>query len=420
MSNKTVKWRIVSTLVLSKLTDILISAKTTLPTLLNTLGAPSWMLGFLVPLRESGSLLPQAMMSAWLTNKSDRRAPWVASMLIQTSFIAIMILVPLVVLPITMNQNTESYGLLSGIVVLAALMGLSLARAMTSLTMKDIQGEHLNKGQRGNVVGIASTSAGILSLLFASYMMWSGKLNEQVIMIIAISCFIVMLLSVITLKSLETTVEVKSSGQDYAIKKSLTLAEAKAYINTFSGELGRFILVRSCFVHTALVAPFYIAWATGLSTESGLVTLSSFIVAQASATILSSYIWGVLSDHNAKLTMQLGAIIVVLICCVTVFIIHFGLTQSVHSFWFVAGYFLISVGHEGARSGRKVYALDIKEGADRTDFIGKANTAIGIVILTLGGVYSALTFAGNTILFSVIALGIVAGLVLSLGMKNEK
>lgn len=420
MSNKLVKWRIISTLVLSKLTDILLSAKTTLPTLLNVLGAPSWMLGFLVPLRESGSLLPQAMMSAWLTSKSDRRAPWVASMLIQTLFIAIMILVPLVVLPIIMNQNTESYGLLSGIVVLAALMGLSLARAMTSLTMKDIQGEHLNKGRRGNVVGIASASAGILSLLFAAFMTWSGKLNEQVIMIIAISCIIAMLLSVITLKRLETTVEVKRSDPDNPIKTRQTFAKAKSYIHTFSGELGRFILVRSCFVHTALVAPFYIAWASGLSTASGLVTLSSFIVAQASATILSSYIWGAMSDRNAKLTMQLGAIIVVLVCFLTVLIIHFGLTQSFHSFWFVAGYFLISVGHEGARSGRKVYALDIKEGADRTDFIGKANTAIGIVILTLGGVYSALTFAGNMVLFSIIASGIIVGLLLSLKMKNEK
>jgi hypothetical protein len=420
VNNKTVKWRIIVTLVLSKLTDILLSAKTTLPTLLNSLGAPSWMLGFLVPLRESGSLLPQAMMSAWLTTKSDRRVPWVVSMLIQTSFIAIMILVPLSVLPFFMNENTESYGLLSGAVVLTALIGLSLARAMTSLTMKDIQGEHLNKGKRGNVVGIASMSAGILSLLFALVMMWSGKLNEQVILIIAILCFVAMLLSVMALKSLETDVEVKSKHKDKSTIKNLTTANIKSYLDTFSGELGRFILVRSCFVHTALVAPFYIAWASSLSTQGGIVTLSSFIVAQASATILSSYIWGALSDRNAKLTMQLGAAIVVLICVVTVVVIHFNLAQAVHSFWFIAGYFLISVGHEGARSGRKVYALDIKEGSDRTDFIGKANTAIGVVILTLGAFYSGLTFAGNTVVFSVIILGLLLGLLLSLAMKNEK
>jgi hypothetical protein len=173
-------------------------------------------------------------------------------------------------------------------------------------------------------------------------------------------------------------------------------------------------------VHTALIAPFYIIWASSLSSHNGLITLPSFIIAQASASILSSYTWGTLSDHNAKLTMQLGALLVLLVCLATVFIIQFELTQFIYSIWFVVGYFLISVGHNGARSGRKIYALDIKEGADRTEFIGKANTAIGAVILLLGAFYAILTFAGNLILFSVIALGLIIGLLLSTSMKNEK
>jgi hypothetical protein len=197
-------------------------------------------------------------------------------------------------------------------------------------------------------------------------------------------------------------------------------AKITAYIKTFSGQLGLFVLVRSCFVHTALIAPFFIVWASSLSSQNGFITLSGFIIAQAAATILSSYIWGLLSDHNAKLTMQLGALTVLLVCLATLFIIQFELSQFIHSIWFVIGYFLMSVGHEGARSGRKIYALDIKEGSDRTDFIGKANTAIGAVILLLGAFYATLTFAGNLILFSMIALGISVGLVLSITMKNEK
>nr|WP_297349347.1 hypothetical protein [uncultured Glaciecola sp.] len=146
MNKKTVKWRIVTALVLSKLADILLSAKTTLPTLLNTLGVPSWMLGFLVPLREAGALLPQATMSAWLISKKSRRMPWVVSMLMQMLFILVMIFVPLILLPLVMSESSQFYGLLSGLIVLTSLVGLSLARAMTSLTMKDIQGNHLDKG----------------------------------------------------------------------------------------------------------------------------------------------------------------------------------------------------------------------------------------------------------------------------------
>jgi hypothetical protein len=420
VNKKTVKWRIIMALVLSKLTDILLSAKTTLPTLLNALGVPSWMLGFLVPLREAGALLPQATMSAWLISKKSRRMPWVVSMLMQMLFILVMIFVPLILLPLFMSETSPSYGLLSGLIVLASLVGLSLARAMTSLTMKDIQGKHLDKGTRGNAVGIASTAAGVLSLSFATFTLLAGKMNEQIILIIAGLCFVAMLLSVLTLKSIETDIDVMSSGAASKVTKNVIAAKITSYIKTFSGQLGLFILVRSCFVHTALIAPFYIVWASSFSSQGGFITLSGFIIAQAAATILSSYIWGLLSDHSAKLTMQLGALTVLLVCLATMFIIQCELSQSIHSVWFVIGYFMISVGHEGARSGRKIYALDIKEGSDRTDFIGKANTAIGAVILLLGAFYAALTFAGNLILFSMIALGISIGLLLSVTMKNEK
>jgi hypothetical protein len=418
VNKQSVKFRIIVALVLSKLTDILLSAKTTLPTLLNILGVPSWMLGLLVPLRESGSLLPQALMSGWLITKNNRRLPWVISMLTQSFFIAIMILVPLFLLPLFIDQASEGYAISIGLLVLVALTGLSVARAMTSLTMKDIQAEHMDKGKRGNVVGIASTVAGVLSLLFGAFTLLSGKMDEQVISIIAVLCIVAMLSSVLTLKNLETKVESKRSDRGSAAKEHSSAAKIKSYIATFSGQLGLFILVRSCFVHTALIAPFYIIWASSLSSQNGLVTLSSFIIAQASASILSSYTWGTLSDHNAKLTMQLGAITVLVVCLATVIIIQFDLTQSIHSIWFIVGYFLISVGHSGVRSGRKIYALNAKEGSDRTDFIGKANTSIGAVILFLGAFYATLTFAGNLILFLVIGLNLSIGLLLSVSMKN--
>jgi len=54
-----------------KLADLLISAKTTLPCLLANLGAPTWILSMLVPMlvpiRESGSLIPQ-----WPLKKKTR------------------------------------------------------------------------------------------------------------------------------------------------------------------------------------------------------------------------------------------------------------------------------------------------------------------------------------------------------------
>ncbi len=52
--------RIIISLAFSKLGDLLVSAKTTLPAALIAAGAPVWIISVLVPIRESGALLPQA------------------------------------------------------------------------------------------------------------------------------------------------------------------------------------------------------------------------------------------------------------------------------------------------------------------------------------------------------------------------
>ncbi|MFQ3249658.1 MAG: hypothetical protein ACI9O6_001466 [Glaciecola sp.] len=417
MKDISVKWRIILSLILTKLTDILLSAKTTLPTLLNAVGAPSWMLGLLVPLRESGSLLPQALMGAWLKNKSDRQKPWLFSMVLQSLFIAMMFLLPLLLFPYMWNIESVSCAAISGFIILASLSGLSLSRAMTSLTMKDIQGEHLRKGMRGNVVGIASTAAGVLSLVFATFSFFSSTMNEQILLVIAGGCLFAMCLSILILKNIETKVDADNDSDE---NTTSIKDKVRSYIETFSGDLAYFILVRSCFVHTALIAPFFIVWSLNAYPQNTLVSLSSFIIAQGSATIVSSYIWGKLSDYDARLTMQLGALIVFIICVLLLIVIHFDFAQSLPPISFILCYFVLSVGHEGARSGRKVYALDIKVGAQRTDFIGKANTSIGIVILLLGVFYSAISFAGNFVLFSLMAVGLAFGLIISFKMKKEK
>ena len=52
-------FRQLGAMALTKLGDALASPKTTLAWTLGALGAPAWMVGLLVPIRESGSMLPQ-------------------------------------------------------------------------------------------------------------------------------------------------------------------------------------------------------------------------------------------------------------------------------------------------------------------------------------------------------------------------
>ena len=52
--------------------DQIVSAKTVLPWFLSVVAAPAWVIPLLVPIRESGSMLPQALFRPWLQTKTSR------------------------------------------------------------------------------------------------------------------------------------------------------------------------------------------------------------------------------------------------------------------------------------------------------------------------------------------------------------
>ena len=58
--------------VLTKLGDLLISPKTVLAWLMSAVGAPA-LVAWLVPIRESGSMVPQMVIAAWVRRRLVRR-----------------------------------------------------------------------------------------------------------------------------------------------------------------------------------------------------------------------------------------------------------------------------------------------------------------------------------------------------------
>ena len=58
---------------LNKISDELVSARLTLPWLFSVLGVPASFIGFLVPIREAGVLLPQLIVAAYIRAMSQRR-----------------------------------------------------------------------------------------------------------------------------------------------------------------------------------------------------------------------------------------------------------------------------------------------------------------------------------------------------------
>ena len=68
--------RQLSSMLLSKTADQLTNPKTVLTWLMGAMGAPVALIGWLVPIRESLSMLPQFLMAGWIRSRAHRKPVW--------------------------------------------------------------------------------------------------------------------------------------------------------------------------------------------------------------------------------------------------------------------------------------------------------------------------------------------------------
>lgn len=60
------------------------------------------------------------------------------------------------------------------------------------------------------------------------------------------------------------------------------------------------------------------------------------------------------------------------------------------NFLFVAAYFGLTLMHTGVRIGRKTYIVDMAQGDQRTVYVAVSNSAMGLILLIVGGVSTLL------------------------------
>ena len=145
--------RLVSSSALQSSGDQTVNASTVLPWLMLALGAPAALIGLLVPIRESGSMLPQAFLTPLVVRFRHRKWVLVVGSLVQAVAVAAMALTAAV-----------GSGLAAGIAIIVALTVFSLGRCLTSIASKDVQGRTVPKGERGQINGLGTTAAGIVAI----------------------------------------------------------------------------------------------------------------------------------------------------------------------------------------------------------------------------------------------------------------
>ena len=383
--------RLVTAMTLQRIGDVIVDAKTVLPWVLAAVGAPAGLTGLLVPIRESGSMLPQAALLARVRRVAVRKRVWIAGAIGQFAAVAVM----------AVSVATFS-GTVAGLGVIVAITALALARSLSSIASKDVLGRTIPKGRRGRVNGWATVTSGLVAVTvgLAIRLLGGEDVGAATYAVLLGAAALVWLVAAAAFAAVtEPPGERDTAGRDGWLAPAAELLRSDA---TFR----RFVTARGLMLVSALSPPFVVALAAR-QTDGRFSELGMFVVASGVAGMLGGRFFGGLADRSSRLAMMLGAggssaVILALLAMLT-------LTAAPPATWvFPGAYLLLALAHTGARVGRKTLVVDLASGNQRTNYVAVSNSVMGIVLLATGAVSAALAQLGIELaLLFLAALGLV-------------
>lgn len=377
---------------LTKLGDALSNPKTVLAWILETVQAPLYLIGLLVPIRESGSMIPQLVIASYIRRQEVRKWAWIIGSVVQA-------------LSICAIGLTAAWlqGAVAGWTVIGFLVLFSLGRGLCSVAFKDVVGKTIPKTRRGLMGGISESVAGSLGIAVGLAFLFLDDPAESslfYVWLLLVTGFLWLLAA--STYSLIEELPGETGGGGNALPEALQRMNLLITDRAFR----RFVITRALLLCTALTAPYYVVLAQD-SHSGELFLLGLFIVANGLAGSLSAPVWGKLSDRSSK-TVMIAAALLAGVLGIAVFVIANHIPLLHESRWtYPVLFFVLGIAHAGVRLGRKTYIVDMAGGNKRTDYVAVSNTVIGVILLAMGGIaaLASLTSAAMVILlFSVLGL----------------
>lgn len=389
---------------LSKTGDVLSDSKVVLPWLLGTVGAPLYLVGALVPIRESLALMPQVLFGSLIRRFSVRKRFWVASSLIEGLCIVLMGFVGLAGLK----------GAVAGWSIVGLLVAFSLARGVASIAAKDTLGKTVSKGRRGRVSGYAATGSGIVASAVGLYLAFSPQeaRPEWLLYAIIVAAGACWFLAAATYQTI-----VEHPGATEGGRSIRDMIGDQIGLLLQDTELQKFLLSRTLMIATALVGPAYVSLAQR-ATGQTLDGLGWLVIASGLAGTVSSSFWGKFSDRSSRVTMAAAALVAAALGFAVLLAVAL-LPAATESILFYAGVlFVLGVAHAGVRIGRKTHIVDLAGGDRKSEYVALSNTIIGILLLVIGAAVSVVLGFGLEIGIAVLSVMAMAGALTALSMKN--
>ncbi|WP_139792284.1 MFS transporter [Henriciella litoralis] len=382
----------------TKMADGLIDPKLVLSWLLTQLGSPALFIGLLVPVRESGALLPQLFTAASLRHLPLRKWAWTVGSIVQ-GIAAISIAIAALTLE----------GEAAGLAIILALGVLAIARSVCSVTYKDVLGKTVSKSRRGTATGTASSVSALFVIVFGA-LLATGFIGRMPIVLAGI--FLAGALWVFAAALFSTLEEEPGATEGGA--NPLAAAFDNFKLLATDAQLRRFIATRGLLISTALAPPFMVTLGTSQQSGNAWGGLGLLVVASATATLLSAYVWGRLADRSSRKVLIFSALAATIALVGTLILNEMGLLNESWSLPLMI--FALMIAYQGVRLGRSTHLVDMATPETRAAYTALSNTIIGI-LLALGGAFSIMaeltgvpavlaTLAGMSALAILVAIGL--------------
>ena len=354
-----------------------------------------------MPIRQAGALLPQLALAARIRSLARRKWVWAGAGLIQALALAAM--VPAVLL---LEGST------AGLAVLALLAAFSIASGMGSVAFQDVTGKTVPKGQRGRLLAVRASIGGGLTLLAAVLLRLQlgpdAGLAPLLWLLVAAA-----LLWVIA--SLLFALIAERPGATQGGRSTWQEARAAAGLARRVPAYQRYLVVRALLLAVEVAMPFFVLHAqASFSDAAGLLLV--FIVAVGLANVLSSPLWGKLSDRRASRVLAAGGAVGALAALSALAIAAAGLPG-----WsYAAAFFLLGLAEAGVRLGRKTYLVDAAPEDERPAYVAFSNTAVGLLALAAGTLGVIADLASPAWLLATTAVLAALGALAALGLPGPE
>ena len=358
---------------LTKLADQLASPGLVLPWLLDALGAPATVIGFLTPVRRAGALLPQLSIAGRIRQLEKRSLAWAFGAGMFGFWILMMV-----------PAGIFLTGTLAGIMIVILLAFASFGRAISSVAFKDVLGKTIPKGSRGSLLAVRATLGGLLAVaagvLMRLYVPQGSQIWPYLLLVgLGGGLWLISVLPIFLIQESPGVTEGARSGLKEA-------REGLILLRTVPG-LRRFLYMRVAMISVELSLPFFTLYARRL-TGAQASDLSVFVIAASLAQVLSSPFWGRLADRDSRIVLMISATMAALaggLALVT------GLIAAAPiNTYLLAGVILLQgFSLAGVRLGRNTYLVDGAPERERPLYVAVVNTLTGMLTLA-GGLFGVI------------------------------